>query len=103
MNKTDLYNGNIKKEHRGMVNFTLIFVSLVLIGLGILLLLIALLYENVENATRIAMFVVSGICFAFGMLNPIFTIKLVRIYPKHKKIAYFFLKPYVFEDKQTEV
>ena len=95
----NLYNGNIKKEYTGLVKFSLIFTPVILFIISTALLLFGLLYDNVQSEAKIALFVICGICYIFGILYPILTIKLVKIYPKHKKITHLFLQPYVFEDK----
>ena len=99
MNKADLFNGNIKNEYIGLVKFTLIFAPVILLILGTGLLLIALLVNNVQNGAKIALYIICGLCYVFGLIYPICTIKLIKIYPKRKKIAYLFLQPYVFNEQ----
>ncbi len=99
MDKIDFFNSNIKKENIGFVKFILIFTPIILAVLGTGLLLVALLGKGVQDGAKIALFVICGICYAFGLLYPILTIKLIRIYPKRKKITYLFLQPYVFAEQ----
>lgn len=57
-----------------------------------------LFYEKAEEAARILMYVISVVAILDGVSCAPLTILFIRIYPKHKKIAFLFLKSYVFND-----
>ena len=96
--KNDHFNGKIAPEFIGFVKFTLLLAPLVMIPCGILFLLLAIFYENVEYAARILMFVMSGLSIAAGVAYPLITLHLIKIYPKHRNITKHFIKEYVFRD-----
>lgn len=98
-NMKDVYNGKIKKEQIGMVTFTLIFLGVLMTGLGIFFLLTGLFYENIEKDARIVIYIFSGISFGFGVIYPLVTYKLIKIYPKYSKLTHCLLKEYVFSNK----
>ena len=96
--KKDVFNGNIREEFRGMTIFTLIYASVVLFACGIAIGVIGFVYDKIELSARILMYIVSGLSLVAGLVYPIVTLVLIRIYPKHKKLAHLFLKAYVFND-----
>ena len=55
----DPFNGNIKKEYINYVKFSLIFATVLFFAFFVFFLLFALLYEKIEYAARILMFVFS--------------------------------------------
>lgn len=94
----DIFNGNIKEEYIGYVKFTLIFAGGIFFICALGILLCALLYEKIEFAARILMFVISGISFLASFLYPVISIYAIRNYSKHPKLAKAMLKPFVFKD-----
>ena len=96
--KKDIFNGNIKKEYINYVKFSLVFVSILFFIFFIFFLLVALLYEKIEYAARITMFIFSGLCFPASFLYPIVSIYLIRNYSKHPKLANSMTKPFVYQD-----
>jgi len=94
----DIFNGKISAELRGLVKLTLIFASLIFFLCGMLFLLIAIFYNNVEQSARTFLFCISPICFALSVFFPLITLKLIKIYPKHRKITRHFIKEYVFRE-----
>jgi len=101
--KKDIFNGNIKKEHIGMVKFTLIFTSAIFFAFFVFFLLFALFYEKMEYAARILMFVFSVACFLASVLYPAISFYAIKNYSKHPKLAKSLLKPYVFQDFDAEL
>lgn len=95
----DVYNGKIKKEQIGMVTFTLVFVFILMMLMGIVFLLMGLFNENIEKDARIVIYIFSGISFGFGVIYPLVTYKLIKIYPKYSKLTHCLLKEYVFSNK----
>lgn len=100
--KKDIFNGNISPIFRGTVIFSLILATVVFVGCGIFFLLTALFYENTEEAAKIFLYCFSAFSLIAGISYPILTLHFIRIYPKHKKMALFFLRSYVFAEKEEE-
>lgn len=96
--KRDIFIDKIDTQHIGLVKATLILASGIGILGGISFLLVAIFYENVETAARILLYVVSGLSLVFGVLFPIVTLHLIKIYPKHRKITALLIKEYVFRE-----
>ena len=101
--KKDIFNGNIKKEYINYVKFSLAFASILFFIFFIFFLLFALLYEKIEYAARIMMFIFSGLCFLASFLYPTVSIYLIRNYSKHPKLAKSMIKPFVFQDFDTDI
>ena len=85
--KKDIFNGKIATECIGSVKFTLIFPPVILILCGVMFLLVALFYENVEYAARIFLYCASFLAIVAGISYPLVTLHLIKIYPKHRKIT----------------
>ena len=96
--KKDIFNGKIATESKGIVKFTLIFGPIIFILCGVMFLLVALFYENVEYAARIFLYIVSPLSLTVGISYPLITLHLIKIYPKHRKITKHFIKEYVFRE-----
>lgn len=96
--KKDIFNGKIAAESKGIVKFTLIFTPLICILCGIIFLLVALFYDNVEYAARIFLYIVSPLSLTVGISYPLITLYLIKIYPKHRKITKHFIKEYHFRE-----
>ena len=101
--KKDIFNGNIKKEYINYVKFSLVFASILSFILFIFFLLFALLYEKIEYAARIMMFIFSGLFFLASFLYPKVSIYAIRNYSKHPKLAKSMIKPFVFQDFDTDI
>ena len=101
--KKDIFNGNIKKEYINYVKFSLAFASILFFIFFIFFLLVALLYEKIEYAARIMMFIFSGLCFLASLLYPTVSIYSIRNYSKHPKLAKSMIKPFVFQDFDTDI
>ena len=96
--KKDIFNGKIATESKGLVKFTLIFTPLICILCGIIFLLVALFYDNVEYAARIFLYCASSLAIVAGISYPLSILHLIKIYPKHRKITKHFIKEYVFRE-----
>ena len=96
--KKDIFNGKIATESKGIVKFTLIFTPLICILCGIIFLLVALFYDNVEYAARIFLYCASSLAIVAGISYPLSILHLIKIYPKHRKITKHFIKEYVFRE-----
>jgi hypothetical protein len=96
--KKDIFNGKIATESKGIVKFTLIFTPLICILCGIIFLLGALFYDNVEYVARIFSYCVSSLAIIAGISYPLITLYLIKIYPKHRKITKHFIKEYHFRE-----
>jgi len=101
--KKDIFNGNIKKEYINYVKFSLALASILFFIFFIFFLLFALLYEKIEYAARIMMFIFSGLCFLASFLYPTVSIYAIRYYSKHPKLAKSMIKPFVFQDFDTDI
>ncbi len=96
--KKDIFNGKIATESKGIVKFTLIFAPIILILCGVMFLLVALFYENVEYSARIFLYCIAPLSIIAGISYPLITLHLIKIYPKHRKITKHFIKEYVFRE-----
>ena len=101
--KKDIFNGNVKKEYINYVKFSLVFAAILFFALFVFFLLLALLYEKIEYAARIMMFVVSGVCFLASFLYPTVSIYAIRNYSKHPKLAKSMINQFVFQDFNTDI
>lgn len=101
--KKNIFNGNIQKQYINYVKFSIILVTVLFGVFAIFFFLVALLYEKVEPAARIMMYVGSGICLITSILYPLLTIFAIKTYPKHIRLAYGMLKEFVFETNETRV
>ena len=101
--KKDIFNGNIKKEYINYVKFSLAFASILFFIFFVSFLLLALLYEKIEYAARIMMFICSGLCFLTSFLYPTVSIYAIRNYSKYPKLAKSMIKPFVFQDFETDI
>ena len=96
--KKDIFNGKIATESKGIVKFTLIFTPLICILCGIIFLLGALFYDNVEYSARIFSYCLAALSIIAGISYPLITLYLIKIYPKHRKITKHFILEYVFRE-----
>ena len=96
--KKDIFNGKIATESKGIVKFTLIFTPLICILCGIIFLLVALFYDNVEYSARIFLCCIAPLSIIAGISYPLITLHLIKIYPKHRKITKLVIKEYVFRE-----
>ena len=94
--KKDIFNGHILKKYRGVVIFTLVFVSLLFLIFAAVFGGICIFYDKVDSASRVILAVMAIICSIVWITFPIATILSVRSYPKHKRLAKIFLMSYVF-------
>ena len=101
--KKDIFNGNIKKKYINSVKFSLAFASILFFIAFVFFLLFALLYEKIEYAARIMMFIFSGLCFLASFLYPTVSIYAIRNYSKYPKLAKSMIKPFVFQDFDTDI
>ena len=101
--KKDIFNGNIKKEYINYVKFSLAVASILFFIFFVFFLLFALLYEKIEYAARIMMFIFSGLCFLASFLYPTVSIYAIRNYSKYPKLAKSMIKPFVFQDFETDI
>ena len=95
--KNDFIKQKIRSDQVEMVKFTLIFVPIVFALCAAGILFIAISYEKVEPSARVLMYILSAISGLSAIIYPLATVYLIKIYPKHKKIAHLFLKEYVFK------
>lgn len=95
--KNDFIKQKIRGDQVEMVKFTLIFVPIVFALCAAGILFIAISYEKVEPSARVLMYILSAISGLSAVIYPLSTVYLIKIYPKHKKIAHLFLKEYVFK------
>lgn len=100
--KEDIFNGNIKKEYINYVKFSLAFASIIFFICSVFFLLFALLDEKIEYASRIILFIYSGLCFLASFLYPTVSIYAIRNYSKHRKLARAMIKPFVFHDTDDD-
>jgi len=103
MSKKDIFNYNIEPQHRIGVIISIIIFSLLAGGVGIASLMLGIFYwYNLDLATSITIYIISGISILVSVLNPILTIIFVRRYPKNPKMARLFLKRHVFVSREEK-
>ena len=102
MNK-DIFNGNVKEQYINYVKFSLALAAILFFAFFVFFLVFALLYEKIEYAARIMMFIFSGMCFFASILYPTVSIYAIRNYSKHSKLAKSMIKPFVFKDFDTDI
>lgn len=100
--KKDIFNGKIDKSCVSMVKITLVLLILVFELCGVVF-LFGFLDKKQEESARIVMLIISGLCFLAAIICPLLTLFVIRTYPKHKKLAQFLLKEYVFDTNITKV
>ncbi|MCM1289061.1 MAG: hypothetical protein NC132_00125 [Corallococcus sp.] len=98
--KKDIFNGKIKKEYVRTALFSAVFAALIYLACAILFLCLGLFYDNAEQSARAVLYVVCGVCFVLSVFYPLATVLCARSYPKHKKFAHVFLKPYLFVEEE---
>ncbi len=96
--KKDIFNGNIKTEYIGYVKVSLIFFVIACLFPCCVFFFVALLYEKVEYAARILMFVMSGVLLVASFLYPLISLWAIKNYDKHPKLAKKLIKEFVFID-----
>lgn len=94
MKKKDIFNGNIKSVD--LTKFTLIFGSVIFAACGILFICIAALYEKVDPAGRLALYIIGGVSIFLAVFLPIASLLLIRVYPKYSKLTFLLLKKEIF-------
>lgn len=99
----NIFNGNIQKQYINYVKFSIILATILFGVFAIFFFLFALLYENIEPAARVMMFVGSGACLIASICYPLLTIFAIKTYPKHIRLAHGMLKEFVFETNETRV
>ena len=99
----DFFNGNIQKQYINYVKFSIILATVLFGVFAIFFFLIALLYEKIEPAARVMMFVGAGVCLIASICYPLLTIFAIKTYPKHIRLAHGMLKEFVFETNETRV
>ena len=101
--KKDIFNGNIQKVYINYVKFALALASILLFIFFVFFLLVAVLYEKIDYAAKIMMFIFSGLSFLASFLYPTISIYAIRNYSKYPKLAKSMIKPFVFKDFDTDI
>lgn len=101
--KKNIFNGNIQKQYINYVKFSIILATVLFGVFAIFFFLFALLYEKIESAARVMMFVGSSACLIASICYPLLTIFAIKTYPKHIRLAHGMLKEFVFETNETRV
>ena len=102
MNK-DFFNNKIKPEYKKYMIFSMIYFSFIMLICGAVFMYIALFYDKVEpESSRWIGLVVSILSYVICVANPIFTLYLIRNFPKHKRLVFLFIKKFVFVDVEDE-
>ena len=96
--KNDWFNGKIAEPFVGTVKFTIIFVPIVLFICFLIFFFVALFYDKVEPAARILLYIMSVLTGISTIGFPIATLRLIRVYPKHRKITKMLLQEYIFKN-----
>ena len=72
--KKNIFNGNIQKQYINYVKFSIILATVLFGVFAIFFFLFALLYEKIESAARVMMFVGSSACLIASICYPLLTI-----------------------------
>ena len=100
--KKDIYNGKIRREYINYLNYSFILFSFLLLVATIVFFFTALFYDNMDNGTRIMLYVLSGLCLLGLIFYPIITICLVRKYPKYSRLTKLLVKSFLFVDSSDD-
>lgn len=96
--KRDPFRGKIREQYIGYTVFSIAFASALFFVLGVAFILMVVFTTNQPLGVLIAFPIVAAICFAFAFIYSFVGPKVIRSYPKHKKLAHIMFKPFVFED-----
>ena len=96
--KKDIFNGNVKEQYINYVKFSIALAAILFFVFFVFFLLFALLYEKIEYAARMMMFIFSGICFFVSLLYPALSIYAIRNYSKRSKLAKLMINNDIKED-----
>ena len=97
MNK-DWFNKKIKNEYIGYTKFSLILFSVICIFLGTAIVFMLIFGKNATVCIYVVFSSLAVILFLFSIIYPIVSLKVIRTYPKHKRIAHLLIKEFVFVD-----
>ena len=94
----DIFNNNIKKEERSRVIGAFVVFGIIMFSGAAALGYVAYVGTGLILWERIVLAVCSLICVILGILYPAVGVKLIKTYPKHKKMAHMFIKEECFTE-----
>ncbi len=97
MNK-DWFNKKIKNEYIGYMKFSLILFSVICIFIGTACVSMLIFGKNATVSIYVIFSSLAVIFYLFSIIYPIISLKVIRTYPKHKRIAHLLIKKIVFVD-----
>ena len=97
MNK-DWFNKKIKNEYIGYMKFSLILFSVICIFIGTACVCMLIFGKNATISIYVIFSSLAVIFYLFSIIYPIVSLKVIRTYPKHKRIAHLLIKKFVFVD-----
>ena len=100
--KKNIFEGKIKRSFISEVKISLVLLAFFWIVCGIFFFFVGIFAKNQENAARLALLIMSGLCFIASIKYPLLILFAIRTYPKHKKLAHLLLKEYVYETNISE-
>ena len=101
--KKDWFNGKIKEEYVNWMKCTIIMVPSVCFLMGTILLLMTFFEKNITPTIRICFYVLAAFFYLFTFLYSFIALKVIRSYPKHKRIAHTLIKKFVFVDYEEDL
>ena len=96
--KRDIFNNNIHPSEKSTAISGFIVFGIIMLICATTLGHVAYVGTGLKNYERLIMAFCSVISFLFGIAYPIISIKLIRIYPKYKKITHLFVNEKCFKD-----
>ncbi len=96
--KRNPFRGKIREQYIGYTIFSIAFGSVLFFVLGMAFVLIVVLTTNRPLGVLIVFPILAGVCFALAFIYAFVGPKIIRSYPKHKKLAHIMFKPFIFED-----
>lgn len=93
----DPFNGKIKPKYTLQVTGLLSFIGFCNLPIAIVALLFPILFVETDYfLIDVIFYVISGIFFLFAIINHLLLLRLIRNYPRHKRLVHLIIKPYMF-------
>ena len=97
--KKDIFNGKIIEYEIERVKFTIIYIPVLLLAMGLISLWIA---TTTESTVVILAYFISFSAILFAFIYAFAVPPLIRSYPKYKKITHVFIREECFKANQDK-
>lgn len=82
----DIFNGKVKSNYIKWAKNHIIAASIICIVIATGLLIFAILYHDIVYESRIVLFVICSLGYAYAAVYPPLTISCIRKFPKYKRL-----------------